>query len=116
MAEGDKQPGSSASSPPTQEPVWSYRGYNLRSSEFTTAMVHYYRAEIQRSNTWRTRLDNTTNWAVVTALSSSRRCKRCWAVAFNPWRLTERWDDTFDLRCLTPCHKSPIIGHENDTS
>jgi uncharacterized membrane protein len=30
-------------------------------------MVHYYRAEIQRSNTWRTRLDNTTNWAVVTA-------------------------------------------------
>ncbi len=50
-----------------QEPVWSYRGYDLRSSEFTTAMVHYYRAEIQRSNTWRTRLDATTNWAVLTA-------------------------------------------------
>lgn len=48
------------------EPVWSYRGYHLRPSEFTTAMVHYYRAEIQRSNTWRMRLDNTTNWAVVT--------------------------------------------------
>jgi len=47
------------------EPVWSYRGYQLRPSEFTTAMVHYYRAEVQRSNTWRTRLDNTTNWAVV---------------------------------------------------
>jgi uncharacterized membrane protein len=29
-------------------------------------MVHYYRAEIQRSNVWRTRLDSTTNWAVVT--------------------------------------------------
>jgi uncharacterized membrane protein len=28
-------------------------------------MVHYYRAEVQRSNTWRMRLDNTTNWAVV---------------------------------------------------
>jgi uncharacterized membrane protein len=51
---------------PAQEPVWTYRGYNLRSSEFTTAMVHYYRAEIQRSNTWRTRLDATTNWAVIT--------------------------------------------------
>jgi uncharacterized membrane protein len=50
----------------TDEPVWSYRGYHLRPSEFTTAMVHYYRAEIQRSNTWRMRLDNTTNWAVVT--------------------------------------------------
>ena len=29
-------------------------------------MMHYYRAEIQRSNTWRTRLDATTNWAVIT--------------------------------------------------
>ena len=47
------------------EPVWSYRGYTLRPSEFTTAMVHFYRAEIQRSNTWRMRLDNTTNWAVI---------------------------------------------------
>ncbi len=50
-----------------QEPVWSYRGYTLRPSEFTTAMVHYYRAEIQRSNVWRGRLDATTNWAVITA-------------------------------------------------
>jgi uncharacterized membrane protein len=48
------------------ETVWRYRGYDLRASEFTTAMVHYYRAEIQRSNTWRTRLDATTNWAVIT--------------------------------------------------
>lgn len=29
-------------------------------------MVHFYRGEITRSNVWRTRLDNTTNWAVVT--------------------------------------------------
>jgi uncharacterized membrane protein len=48
------------------EPVWHYRGYDLRSSEFTTAMVHLYRAEITRCNTWRTRLDATTNWAVIT--------------------------------------------------
>jgi uncharacterized membrane protein len=51
--------------PPLDESVWSYRGYHLRSSEFTTAMAHFYRAEIHRSNTWRMRLDNTTNWAVV---------------------------------------------------
>ena len=50
-----------------QEPVWTYRGYQLRPSEFTTAMVHYYRAEIQRSNAWRARLDTTTNWAVIAA-------------------------------------------------
>jgi uncharacterized membrane protein len=48
------------------EPVWSYRGYHLRSSEFTTAMVHLFRAEVQRANVWRQRLDTTTNWAVVT--------------------------------------------------
>jgi uncharacterized membrane protein len=29
-------------------------------------MVHFYRGEMSRSNTWRTRLDSTTNWAVVT--------------------------------------------------
>ena len=34
--------------------------------EFNTAMVHFYRGEIQRSNVWRTRLDTTTNWAVIT--------------------------------------------------
>jgi uncharacterized membrane protein len=45
--------------------VWTYRGYKLRASEFTTAMVHFFRAEIQRANVWRQRLDTTTNWAVV---------------------------------------------------
>lgn len=38
----------------------------LSSSEFTTAMVHFYRGEVQRSNVWRGRLDATTNWAVIT--------------------------------------------------
>jgi uncharacterized membrane protein len=51
--------------PEMKEPVWSYRGYELRSSDFTTAMVHFFRAEISRANTWRMRLDTTTNWAVV---------------------------------------------------
>jgi uncharacterized membrane protein len=39
----------------------------LSLSEFNTAMVHFYRGEIQRSNVWRGRLDTTTNWAVITA-------------------------------------------------
>jgi len=30
-------------------------------------MAHFYRGEIQRSNTWRNRLDTTTNWAVLSA-------------------------------------------------
>jgi len=47
------------------EPVWTYRGYRLRTGEFVTAMVHFFRAEVQRANVWRQRLDTTTNWAVV---------------------------------------------------
>jgi len=39
----------------------------LAPAEFNTALVHFYRGEIQRSNVWRTRLDTTTNWAVITA-------------------------------------------------
>lgn len=39
----------------------------LSLAEFNTAMVHFYRGEVQRSNVWRSRLDATTNWAVITA-------------------------------------------------
>jgi len=45
----------------------SVHGRKLSAGEFTTAMVHFHRAEVQRSNTWRNRLDTTTNWAVLTA-------------------------------------------------
>ncbi len=30
------------------------------------ALAHLYRGEVSRSTHWRTRLDNTTNWAVLT--------------------------------------------------
>ena len=29
-------------------------------------LAHLYRAEVYRSTIWRTRLDTTTNWSVVT--------------------------------------------------
>ena len=57
-------------SEPYPEPVWTYRGYQLKASEFTTAMVHLFRAEVTRANVWRQRLDTTTNWAVVTTGAS----------------------------------------------
>lgn len=63
--------------PPEQEPVWTFRGYRLRASEFTTAMVHFFRAEISRANVWRQRLDTTTNWAVITTGAAI-------TIAFNP--------------------------------
>lgn len=40
--------------------------HSLSRSEFNTAMVHLYRGEVGRANTWRLRLDGTTNWAVLT--------------------------------------------------
>lgn len=46
--------------------AWTFRGLELRPSDLNTAMVHLYRGEVQRSNTWRARLDSTTNWAVLT--------------------------------------------------
>ncbi len=33
---------------------------------YVTAMSHFYRGEIGRSMQWRSRLDNTTNWAITT--------------------------------------------------
>lgn len=39
----------------------------LSQGDFNSAMIHFYRGEVQRSNTWRRRLDATTNWAVITA-------------------------------------------------
>ena len=52
--------------PQTLRNMWRFAGYDLDSGGFTTAMVHFYRGEVTRSNTWRTRLDATTNWAVIT--------------------------------------------------
>lgn len=64
--DGPEPTAESTSAAGSYEAVWTFRGYKMRPSEFNTAMVHYYRAEIQRSNVWRSRLDTTTNWAVVT--------------------------------------------------
>ena len=47
------------------EAAWTYRGYQLKSGDFVTAMSHLFRSEIQRANVWRQRLDTTTNWAVI---------------------------------------------------
>jgi uncharacterized membrane protein len=37
----------------------------LTRTEYISALVHFYRGEVTRSNAWRQRLDQTTNWAVV---------------------------------------------------
>src|SRR5882724_12738054 len=43
----------------------THRHHTFSSAEMG-ALAHLYRGEVYRSTIWRTRLDNTTNWAVVT--------------------------------------------------
>ncbi|MFQ5460285.1 MAG: DUF2270 domain-containing protein [Anaerolineae bacterium] len=59
-------PGPGAETRDESDAVWTFRGYHLQPAEFNTALVHLFRAEISRANTWRMRLDATTNWAVIT--------------------------------------------------
>ena len=47
------------------EPKVTAEAHVFDSSEIT-ALSHLYRGELYRSTVWRTRLDTTTNWAVVT--------------------------------------------------
>ena len=46
---------------PASQAVWTYRGYQLRSQDFSTAMVHFFRAYVSRAASWRSRLASTDN-------------------------------------------------------
>lgn len=43
-----------------------YESTQITRPEYISAIVHLYRGELYRATTWRMRLDNTTNWAVLT--------------------------------------------------
>src|SRR3712207_2599123 len=62
-----KETAAPAASTSTSPDSFTLLGRKISPAEFNTAMVHFYRGEVQRSNTWRNRLDTTTNWAVITA-------------------------------------------------
>jgi uncharacterized membrane protein len=64
------RPAGAPGSPPIPDAVWSFRGYHLEGSNFATALIHLYRAEVTRANSWRSRLDVTTNWAVVSTAAA----------------------------------------------
>jgi len=46
----------------------NFEDYPLTRNEYITVMTHFYRSEVIRSNTWRQRLDTTSNWAVITSM------------------------------------------------
>jgi uncharacterized membrane protein len=99
------------------------------------AIAHLYRAEVYRSTIWRTRLDNTTNWSIVTmgiALSTtfasaeasplplvlvglllalflgleSRRYRY-----FNVWRARARW---LEMRFYAPILTSELFTQDQN--
>ena len=62
--------GSLASAMPFQAEKTSssedYESTPISRAEYIAAVVHLYRGELYRANSWRIRLDMTTNWAVFT--------------------------------------------------
>ena len=51
---------------PEKDSPTSFEDYPLTRTEYITTLVHFYRGERSRADAWRSRLDQTTNWAVVT--------------------------------------------------
>ncbi|HKK71893.1 MAG TPA: DUF2270 domain-containing protein [Candidatus Krumholzibacteria bacterium] len=43
-----------------------YESSSLDRQEYISAIVHLYRGELDRATAWRVRLDNTTNWSIIT--------------------------------------------------
>ena len=64
----DPFPQAPMAEPPTEPrpPRADYETEPLTRQEYITAMVHLYRGEVYRATVQRTRLDMTTNWAVLT--------------------------------------------------
>ncbi len=44
-----------------------YESQSISRQEYISAIVHLYRGELYRANSWRMRLDTTTNWAILTS-------------------------------------------------
>ncbi|MHC4844729.1 MAG: DUF2270 domain-containing protein [Planctomycetota bacterium] len=47
-----------------------YESEALERGSYVTAIIHLYRGEVSRANTWRQRLDQSTNWAVFVTASA----------------------------------------------
>jgi uncharacterized membrane protein len=46
----------------------SYEDAPLSRNEYIQALVHLYRGEVHRATLWRLRLDNTTNWSIISVM------------------------------------------------
>lgn len=55
---------------PLPSQLVDYESQALERNNYITALVHLYRGEMSRANTWRSRLDQTTHWAVFVTASA----------------------------------------------
>lgn len=49
-------------------PIPQFEDSPLSRAEYITVVTHFYRAEMQRATDWRTRLDTTTNWSIISVM------------------------------------------------
>jgi len=49
-------------------PCPTFEESDLTRPEYIAALVHFYRGEMHRATLWRMRLDNTTNWAIISVM------------------------------------------------
>lgn len=61
-----------ANRPPRAPPFAGvdYETEALDRGSYITAIIHLYRGEVSRANTWRQRLDQSTNWAIFVTASA----------------------------------------------
>jgi uncharacterized membrane protein len=52
--------------PEAPEEFVDYESRHISRPEYIAAVVHLYRGELYRANSWRLRLDTSTNWAILT--------------------------------------------------
>lgn len=52
-----------------ETPIPRFEKTPLARAEYITALSHFYRAEMHRSLVWRSRLDTTTNWAILATVA-----------------------------------------------
>lgn len=52
-------------SEPRPDDAQAFEDYPLTRPEYINAVIHFYRGELHRTTIWRTRIDQTTNWAIV---------------------------------------------------
>lgn len=65
MDQRDERPTRGGPAYPDAQSWPDFESQPLSRSEYVTALAHLYRGELSRSLNWRSRLDTTTNWAIV---------------------------------------------------